>query len=114
DGSVRCIAYGGYISTYYTSSACSTPVDVAELYTGPATCMPPVVPKYARKYVAPPPGTCAYSTEVHTITTAHTAAGYQGSPGACSVYTPYEGKLYNVGAAVPLTDFVAATLVTDP
>jgi len=114
DGTIRCIAYGGYVDTYYTSSSCATPVDVVEVYSGPASCMAPTVPKYARKYVSPAPGTCTYSTEVHAITTAHTSPVYTGVPGSCSVYTPFEAKLYNVGPIVPVTDFVGATIVADP
>jgi hypothetical protein len=114
DGTIRCVAYGGYINTYYNSSACTTTVDVVELYTGPASCMPPTVPKFARKSVAPPPGSCTYSDEVHAITTPHVAAVYTGSPGACTVYTPSEYKLYNIGPVVPLTDFVGAAQVNDP
>jgi hypothetical protein len=72
-----------------------------------------VVPKYALKDIAPDPGTCTYGTEVHPITTPRTTAVYTGTPGSCSVYTPYEGALYNVGAAVPLTDFVGAAQTMD-
>src|SRR6185503_16874367 len=55
DGSLRCIAYGGYVATFYTSSACTTQIDLAEIETGPASCGAPLVPKFARKYVAPAP-----------------------------------------------------------
>lgn len=113
DGTIRCVATGNYIDTYYTTSACTTTVDVVEIYKGAATCAAPIVPKYALKDIAPDPGTCTYGTEVHPITTPHTATVYTGSPGSCSVYTPYEGVLYNVGAAVPLTDFVAAAQTMD-
>ena len=89
------------------------PIDVVEIYKGPSTCAAPVVPKYARKDVAPVPGTCAYGTEVHTITTPHPGAVYTGTPAACSVYTPFESALYNVGPVVELTDFVGAALAQD-
>ncbi len=113
DGTIRCVADGGYIDTYYASSACTTQVDVVEIYKGPGTCAAPVVPHYARKDVAPQPGTCAYSTEVHAITTPHAGNVYTGSPGNCSLYTPYEGTLFDVGPVVPLTDFVSAALTMD-
>jgi hypothetical protein len=38
---------------------------------------------------------------------------YEGVPGSCTVYTPYESTLYNVGPVVPLTDFVGAALAQD-
>jgi hypothetical protein len=113
DGTIRCVAYGGYIYSYFTSSACTTPIDIVEIYSGPSTCAAPVVPKYARKDVAPNPGTCTYGTEVHTITTPHPSAVYTGAPGSCSVYTPFEASLYNVGPVVELTDFVGAALAQD-
>jgi hypothetical protein len=113
DGTTRCVAYGGYISTYYTSSACTTSIDLVEVYKGPATCSAPVVPKFARKDIAPEPGTCQYGTEVHQITTPHSGSVYYGSPGSCFVYEPYEGVMYNTGPVVPLTDFVAAAQAMD-
>jgi hypothetical protein len=113
DGTIRCVAYGGYIYSYFTSSACTTPIDVVEIYNGPTSCTPGVVPKYARKDIAPEPGTCTYGTEVHAIGAVHAGAVYEGSPGSCSVYTPYESTLYNVGPVVPLTDFVGAALAQD-
>ncbi len=113
DGSIRCIASGGYIDTYYSNAGCSTPIDLAEVYRGPASCSAPVPPAYARKSIAPQPGTCTYSTEVHQVTTVHSGPVYSGSPGSCTVYTPYEGILYNVGPVVPLTDFVAAAIAID-
>lgn len=113
DGTIRCVAYGAYIYSYFTSSTCTVPIDIVEIYNGPTTCTAPVVPTYARKNIAPEPGTCAYGTEVHAITTMHLGAVYQGSPGSCSVYTPYETTLYDVGPVVPLTDFVGAALTQD-
>ena len=113
DGTIRCVAYGAYVSTYFANSACTVPIDVAEIYTGPATCTAPVIPKYARKSIAPTPGTCDYTTEVHPVTTVHTAKVYSGGPGACAAFTPYEEVLYNVGDVVPLTDFVAAAVTQD-
>ncbi|MEO8552582.1 MAG: hypothetical protein ABI678_21545 [Kofleriaceae bacterium] len=113
DGTTRCVAFGGYIDTYYTSSACTTPIDLVEVYKGPATCSAPVVPKYARKDIAPQPGTCQYGTEVHTITSPHSGSVYYGGPGSCFLFDPYEGVMYNVGPTVPLTDFVAAAQAMD-
>lgn len=113
DGTIRCVAFGEYISTYYTSSTCTTPIDLVEVYKGPVTCTAPVVAKYARKDIAPEPGSCTYGTEVHTVTTPHAGTVYSGSPGSCFPYSPYEGVMYNVGPAVPLTDFVLAAQAMD-
>lgn len=113
DGSIRCIASGGFISTYYTSSACTTPVELVEVYRGPASCSAPHPPGYGRRTIAPEPGTCTFSTEVHALTTVHAGVVYAGSPGSCGVYTPYEGTLYDIGPVVPLTDFVGAAIAID-
>lgn len=113
DGTIRCVVYGGYMTTYFSDKSCLNPIDLVELQTGPASCGPPTVPKFAQKYIAPQPGTCTYTTEVHPITAAYAGTVYTNY-GVCAAYVPNQTRLYNVGAAVPLTDFVQASLVTDP
>jgi|GEM_PF-3569012 len=113
DGSIRCIADGGYVSTFFANAGCTTPLDVVEVYRGPSGCMAPVPPKYARKSIAPEPGTCSYSTEIHEVGAIRTGAVYAGSPGSCNLYTTFEGTLYSVGPVVPLTDFVGASIAID-
>jgi hypothetical protein len=113
DGTIRCVVFGPYISTYYRDAACTAPVDLVEIYDGPAGCAAPAVPKFAQKYLTRPPGSCAYGTEVHPISTPYAGPVY-ADYGTCTRYTPYESTLYSVGPAVPLTDFVAAVVSVDP
>ena len=115
DGSIRCVAIGGYIDSYFANSGCTQPLDVVNIYTGPSGvgCAAPAIPKYARKYIAPEPGTCAYGTEIHTVTTPHLGTVYTGTPSSCSATGAFEGVFYDVGPVVPLTDFVGAALTQD-
>ncbi len=113
DGTIRCVPYGGYVDSYFSNAQCTAPLDVVPLSTGPATCGQPAVPKFARKYVQPQPGTCQYSTELHPVTTPYTGTVYYNNGVSCAVLTTYQQKFYSIGPAVPLTDFVSATLSTD-
>ncbi|HEY5928368.1 MAG TPA: hypothetical protein VIV11_42070 [Kofleriaceae bacterium] len=113
DGTLRCIAYGGYTRQVYTSSACTTAIDVVEVESGPASCGAPIVPKFARKFIPPATGSCSYDTQVFTIGAQHTAPVYENF-GTCQLYTPINAKLYSVGAQVPLNEFVSATTSIDP
>ena len=70
-------------------------------------------PVVARKFVQPMPGSCTYGTIVYTVTTPHVGAVYENF-GTCQVYTPVNARLYNLGAEVPLGDFVSATTSIDP
>ena len=114
DGTMRCIAFGPTIDTYYRDAACTDAVDLAEVYTGPAGCAAPPVPKYGDKYLPPSPGSCAYGEELHAISTPYAGPLYSNAGGVCEAYVPYEDAMYSVGPAVPLTDFVTATISVDP
>lgn len=112
DGSIRCIAWGGYAQTYYMDSACTRAIDLVEAATGPASCGAPPISKFASKYVPPPPGTCAYSYEVHAMGAAYTGPVYLNG-GSCTPYAPAQTTFFQLGAAVPLTDFASVTVVAD-
>ena len=86
---------------------------ISPIFRPRASCGPPPVPKFARKFIAPVDGTCNYTTEVHPIGSLHAGAIYTDY-GACAPYVANETELYNVGAAVDLTDFVSAVIVNDP
>ena len=113
DGTLRCVAYGGYTRQLYTTSACTTMIDVVEVETGPASCGAPIVPKYARKFITPAPGSCTYGTQVFTVGAQITTPLYENF-GTCQVYTPVNARLYGVGAQVPLSEFVSANISIDP
>ncbi|MDB4953809.1 MAG: hypothetical protein JWO36_1378 [Myxococcales bacterium] len=113
DGTIRCFPSGGYASTYYANSACTQQIDLVDLYGGPSSCGSPPVPKYASKTITPPPGSCAYSSETHLITTPYTGPIYTNY-GSCQPFTPTNTRMYNVGPALPMTDFVSGNVFTDP
>jgi hypothetical protein len=110
DGTTRCIPYGGYAGQYYANASCTQPIDLVQVSTGPASCAAPTVPKFARKYLST---TCTFSLEVRPVTTPYAGAIYTG-PSPCTLYTPSRVKMYSVGAALPITDFMSATVSTDP
>ena len=54
DRTIRCVPDSGtYVSSgfFYSDTLCKTAVDIVDLYTGPATCAPPTLPAYVRKYL---------------------------------------------------------------
>ena len=112
DGTTRCYPYGAYVETYYKDSACTQAIDVAYVYTGAANCAPPPVPKIANKTISPPPGSCAYSQELHQVGAVYTGPLYdKGS--TCTAYSVTDAKFYTVGPVIDPTTFASATIVTD-
>ena len=55
DGSVRCVPYGSYTTSYFATSTCTQTIDLVQITTGPSSCGSPVVPKYATKSITPRP-----------------------------------------------------------
>jgi hypothetical protein len=112
DGSTRCIPYGGYAQTYYTSSACTATIDLVEVQTGPSSCGAPAVPRFASKYLPQMGGTCSYNYEIHSVGAEVTGPVYT-SDGGCVVYQPSQTKLYQLGPVVDLSTFASASVLTD-
>jgi hypothetical protein len=112
DGTIECLPYGGYITTYYRDSACTQPIDLVEVYNE-ANCTTPDPPTYARKYITPAPGSCAYNVELHQVSTPFSGTVY-ANYGTCAVYNPGASTLYSIGPAVSVNEFVTATTSIDP
>jgi hypothetical protein len=112
DGTIRCVVSGGFTRQLYTNSACTTAIDLVEVDSGPASCGAPTLPKFARKFVNPQPGTCAYGTQVFNVGAPYTGPVYENA-GTCQLYTPANIKLHSVGTQVPLNEFVSATKSID-
>jgi hypothetical protein len=113
DGTTRCIVYGGYVDTFYRDTMCTQTIELVMVSTGGASCAPPAAPKYARKYITPPAGSCQYNTQVYNVGALHTATVYEMN-GTCVPHATADNKLYDLGTQVPLTDFVTASITTDP
>jgi hypothetical protein len=113
DGTITCIPLGGYVQTYYRDAQCSQTIDLIEVSIGPQGCAAPPVPKYARKYITPQPGSCDYNIELHQVSTPFAGAVYTNY-GTCTPYTPTTTKLYSIAPASSLNEFVTATTSIDP
>ncbi|HUS29105.1 MAG TPA: hypothetical protein VMZ53_11360 [Kofleriaceae bacterium] len=113
DGTIRCIVYGGYVDTFYRDTTCTQPIDLIQVSTGGASCTPPPAPKYARKYITPTPGSCSYNTAVYNVGAAYTATVYENN-GTCVAHSTADNKLYSLGAVIPVTDFITASITIDP
>ncbi|HSD90983.1 MAG TPA: hypothetical protein VLB44_25850, partial [Kofleriaceae bacterium] len=113
DGTIRCVVYGGYIRTLYKDTGCTQTIDLVEQTTGGSSCTAPPVPKYARKYITPPAGSCTYNTQVYEVGALYTGAVYENN-GSCVAYSRATRAVYSLGAQVPLTDFVTASITIDP
>jgi hypothetical protein len=114
DGTVRCLPVAATVTTYYTDAQCMTAIDVVEVPTGPPGCGAPTLPRYAHKTVQPPPSSCQYSLELHTITGPYTGPLYRDNSLGCSGYAPAQTAFFTIGPAAALTEFEGATLSTDP
>jgi hypothetical protein len=113
DGTIRCVVTGGYVRTLYRESTCTQTIDLAEVTSGPASCGAPPMPKFARKYITPAPGSCSYGTQVFDVGAAYTGPVYENF-GGCQPYTPTNTALYSLGAPVAIAEFVTATTSIDP
>lgn len=113
DGTSRCVVYGGYVQTFYKDTMCTQPIDLVQISSGGTSCAAPAPPIYARKYITPAPGSCDYNTAVYIVGGAYTPTVYEMN-GTCVAHSAVGNKLYSLGAQVPLTDFVAASITTDP
>jgi hypothetical protein len=111
DGTNRCVPFGGNVSTYYSDPQCTQSIDVVELFGNGSGCAPPVVPKYAQKFVGSASNLCSYTYEVHPLTTVYTGALYFESS-SCMAYTPSDEVIYTIGPALDPTTFALATSVT--
>ena len=113
DGTIRCVVYGGYVRTLYKDTGCTQTIDLVETTTGGSSCAAQAVPKFARKYITPPAGSCTYNTQVYQVGALYTGAVYENT-GSCVAYSRSTRQVYSLGAQVPLTDFVTASITIDP
>lgn len=123
DGTLRCVpstAANVGLYGYYADSGCSQPLAVASAGSGCAA------PAYAYSYVAS--SGCATVWHVFPISAPYTATSYfmltdtflpDGGIGKTCTASPVSGlgastSLYTVGAELPPSTFVEATLQTEP
>ena len=114
DGTIRCLPISAMVSTYFSDSMCSLPIDVVEIATGATSCGAPSLPRFAGKLVPPPPNTCRYAIELHAITDSYAGPMFVNTGLGCATYTPGQTAVYAIGPAIPVTDFAAATVSIDP
>jgi hypothetical protein len=108
DGSVRCMPLGGTsVQRMFSDASCANPVDIVDVYRGPAGCAPPPLAPFAIKY-----GTCNTANEVYTVGAPHTGPLYTNY-GSCQLYTPTQTIPYRVGALVPIEEFALGTTLID-
>lgn len=108
DGNVRCVPSGGavgVVSTGYSDSGCTQPI--AQIGSSCGT------PKYAIEAVGT--GACPGGSEVqaYNVGAAYSGTVYDAAAGKCIALTSTETAgftFYNLGASVPATTFVEATV----
>ena len=113
DGTQLCFpsAYG--TETMYTDNKCTNGIDVVEVYTGdPTTCGQTPPPVFGEKYIAPVPGACNPTYELHKVGGVHAGTLYANF-GSCAVYAPGDTVIYDVGDVAPYSGLAAATRTTD-
>jgi hypothetical protein len=105
DGTTRCLPSAGYpasVGSYFADSGCSK-----ELAWLPQTGC---TPSYARSYSE----TCGGQVQtIFSVSGAFSGTPYTGTPSACvSSAIPTGDSLYSIGAELPPSTFVQATLTT--
>jgi len=113
DGTTRCVptnSIGVTTGFFFSDAMCTKPIDVVDIYTGPATCAPPTLPAYVRKYLATTG--CTANFELHQLTTQVSTLYYESGT-TCTKYLPSEEVLYGVGPAISTSDFVTAAITID-
>jgi hypothetical protein len=111
DGKIRCVPYDGVAGIWFANAACTTPL--AYTLAGCTT------PKYAKLNGATGTCTAPASTgpKTHAVMARHTGAVYTGTSASCTLVQPASltaYDLYSIGAEVPASSFVEATLQNDP
>jgi hypothetical protein len=114
DGTTRCFPVGMALigTTFFSDSACS----VALAYSPQPPKAGCAAPSYASSAAADNCEGMAAQT-VFGVSGPFTATVYGGPPADCAVFQATEAAdytFYSVGAEVPLSTFVQATLTTDP
>ncbi|MCX5747892.1 MAG: hypothetical protein NT062_35960 [Proteobacteria bacterium] len=107
DGTTRCLPNANSVTTFFTDAACTTAIDLMEVYLGEAGCSPPPLTSFALKYVPPAANACGTTYEVHAAMAQYTGAIY-ANYGSCTPYATDRSALYRVGPAIPMTTFPAA------
>ena len=114
DGTVLCVpSFVAYSSSYFADAACQQ----ALATTSSAACGGQESPRFA--FVSGAPGSCEWTYHVLGESFRPTSL-YRGVNGVCSPVTGEQlssliasNEFYEVGALVPWTDFVEATLVLE-
>lgn len=116
DGTVRCLPSGNPYSTgnYFSDAGCTMPIAVALIPKAEsAGCTLPPVPAYVtRVTVTQTP--CTVTREARPVGAVYTGTLYNGTPANCTATSIVDHNAHVLGAAAPMDDFPAATIVTDP
>jgi hypothetical protein len=115
DGAIRCIPMLTYALSFYADDQCTQQI-VSPSYGKPA-CSEDV--KYAHTYDQNIPLCSNIGVRVHAFgsPTVPTWVHFKKSDGACVIYSGLETSVtdwHTIGPEIPPSEFVAATLVTDP
>lgn len=105
DGTTRCLPSGIGAGGAYADSGCTQPIGITS-----AGC---AAPKYIRAYSNASCGTGGL--HIYSVGSTFTGTPYVGMPGSCTAggLSP-SFTYYTLGAEVPPTSFVAATLQQEP
>jgi len=104
-----CLPRATHSNQFYSDTSCLTRIDVVPVQRGGATCGPVVNPRLVRKSVT------SAENAVHRVSAApHAAPVYRSDLGKCVLVDRAVTEIFDLGAAVPLTEFAVGTKVIDP
>jgi hypothetical protein len=111
DGTTVCLPVGTHVSDYFIDEQCSSPIRLASVRRGDASCAPPSLPAFAIEYVLQP--ACGLAYVVHEVGALYTGGVYQRAGATCSQIVPNDTVFYRLGAQVPTNALVSGTLRVD-
>jgi hypothetical protein len=112
-GTIACLPQATAVGLY-TDDNCTSAVDIALVSTGADSCPALPAPSYAVKTIPTQPGECSGGLEPHAVLGLHTGALFQKTLFSCIAINTSGQLTYDVGPAIPLAEFAALTVTTDP
>jgi hypothetical protein len=109
--SFLCVPSQAYVSTYfYTDAACTTQLDLVEVYQAQDGCDPRPVPTIATRSSSV---ACTTTYQFYEMGAEHTAPVYTNF-GSCAEYSHPSSRLYRLGTPIANGEMGTGTLLADP
>ena len=113
DGSTVCMPHSYSITTFYTDSVCTAPIDLMSVYRGAATCSPPPLPSYAYR-ATKDAASCKTSYALHNVGALYTGPRFRKSGSTCSADASTTSLYYRISTSIPNSQLVSGSMAVEP